>query len=142
MTQSLAYILEWLKKLRTLPSLGRLPNICLLTDIFFTVSLPMSEVTHQHFTRHAQHVGMQVPRVVTSANCTNSFYVANFLYRTIPAHVRDLQVSLSLYKKLITAWLVEVGADYAELHEYVKLLTDTFYTSTVSELVFPRPCVY
>ncbi|KAG8284931.1 hypothetical protein J6590_091873 [Homalodisca vitripennis] len=81
----------------------------------------ITDVTYQH----AQHVGMQVPRVVKAANGANSFYVANFLQRTIPAYIRDLQV----------------GADYAELliyPEYVqydKLLTETINTSTVLKIV-------
>ncbi|KAG8337921.1 hypothetical protein J6590_012471 [Homalodisca vitripennis] len=36
------------------------------------------------------------------------------LRQNIPQHIRDLQVSLSAYRNLVSNWLLEVGAEHAE----------------------------
>ncbi|KAG8250897.1 hypothetical protein J6590_092650 [Homalodisca vitripennis] len=56
---------------------------------------------------------MKIPRVVKATILC--VYVVNFLYRTIPSQIKDLQVSPDLYTNMITAYMLEVGADYAEL---------------------------
>ncbi|KAG8334576.1 hypothetical protein J6590_087144 [Homalodisca vitripennis] len=74
----------------------------------------VTPVTHRYFTRNAVSVGLQAPRVVKSYNYTNPYYIANFLLRNIPQHIRDLQVPLSAYKNRVSVWLLEVGAEHAE----------------------------
>ncbi|KAG8292649.1 hypothetical protein J6590_034842 [Homalodisca vitripennis] len=74
----------------------------------------VTPVTHRYFTRNAVSVGLQAPRVVKSYNYTNPYYIANFLLRNIPQHIRDLQVPLSAYKNRVSVWLLEVGAEHAD----------------------------
>jgi hypothetical protein len=71
-------------------------------------------IAHNYNTRRAVDIGAQVPRVFKSANLSNIFYVANFIYRNIPPWIRNLQVSKSVFKRVITEWLLELGLDRAD----------------------------
>lgn len=86
----------------------------LLVYTYSNQDLIVTPITHNYPTRGAVNVGMQVPRVFKSANLTNAFYIANFLYRNIPSEIRDLQVSLPVYKRSVSSWLSEIGLDQSE----------------------------
>lgn len=42
---------------------------------------------------------------------TNSYFVANSLYKNTPADIRDLQAA---YKKVVTGWLLGVGSEFTK----------------------------
>lgn len=86
----------------------------LLIFCYKNENLIVAPVTHTYRTRSAVGVGLQVPRVVKSINLTNAFYIANFLLRKIPPEIRSLQVPLTAYKRILTAWLAEIGPVIAE----------------------------
>lgn len=108
------YSTELLFKETHLLSLRQLYIKTVLIYVFAHREQVLAPVAHQYNTRRAVNVGAQVPRVVKSANLSNSFYVANFLYRNIPSWIRNLQVSKNIYKRVITDWLFELGLDRAE----------------------------
>lgn len=77
-------------------------------NIFFTL------IAHNYITRNSQDIGIQVPRVFKSINYTSPFYIANILQRNVPAEIREARVSVTVYKRLITAWLLGLGPDLVE----------------------------
>lgn len=74
----------------------------------------VTPIAHNYPTRNALNVGCHIPQVVKSVNYTNSFYIANFLYRNIPAEIREAEVAINVYRRLVTAWLLETGSEHAE----------------------------
>jgi len=74
----------------------------------------LTKTSHHYNTRNARNIGICVPRMVKTINNTNSFYQATVLYRNIPREIRNLQVSVNQYKRLVTAWLVETGIERSE----------------------------
>lgn len=86
----------------------------LLVYTQFNKSLIVSCVTHNYSTRNALNIGAQVPRTVKAINFTNAFYLSNILYRNIPGEIRDLQVTMSRYKSIVAAWLLETGPERSE----------------------------
>src|SRR5436190_7588529 len=83
----------------------------ILTFIRYNRELVIDPITHHHFTRNAAHFGMQVPQLVKSVNLTNSYFLANTIFRNTPMEIRDIQGSDSLFAQRVAAWLWEIGPD-------------------------------
>lgn len=86
--------------------------------------LIITSASHSYQTRSALSIGTQMPRIVKSINNTNSYYLANVLYRNIPAEIRDQQGSVIVYKKRVTAWLLGLGSEQTE-----DLLKSVYYNT-------------
>ena len=86
----------------------------LLTYTYSHKDLVLVPVVHRYHTRNAVIVGLQVPRAVKSVCYSNSFFIANFVYRNIPPEIRNLQVSNQVFKKIVHDWLVVTGSEHAE----------------------------
>lgn len=108
------YPTELLFKETSILTLRQLYVKTLLTYTFLHKELVLTPISHSYQTRNAQNIGIQMPRVTKSCNNTNSFFIANFLYRNIPAEIRDAEMSISSFKRLITAWLINLGSDNVE----------------------------
>jgi hypothetical protein len=108
------YSTELLFRETKLLSLRQLYIKTILIFIYNHKEQIVTPVTHHYNTRAAANVGAQVPRVVKSVNLSNVFYVANFIYRNIPQWIRNLQVSIHVFKRVVTQWLQESGLDRAE----------------------------
>jgi len=76
--------------------------------------LILTPINHNHFTRNAAQIGIQVPQLVKSVNITNSFFLANVILRNSPPEIRDMQGSDSVFVWRGTTWLWEIGPDRSE----------------------------
>lgn len=65
----------------------------LIIYVFSKKDSVISPIPHSYLTRHAQNVGTYMPCIVKIVNHTNSFFIANFLYRNIPTEIRDINTS-------------------------------------------------
>lgn len=60
-----------------------------------------------------------------SINHTNSFFIANFLYKNIPSEIRDLDVLVDVFKRVVAEWLLTVRSENVEiLSTWAQLLLD------------------
>lgn len=96
--------------------------ICVYT--FSNKDLVITPTAHNYLTRNAQNIGVQVPKVMKAANYNNSYYIANYLYRNLPVHIRDAEVSVNAFKRLVTNWLLQIGTQHAEA-----LMTSVYSTT-------------
>src|SRR5436190_8790538 len=76
--------------------------------------LILTPINHNHFTRNAAQIGIQVPQLVKTVNLTNSYFLANVILRNSPPEIRDMQGCDSVFVRRVTTWLCEIGPDRSE----------------------------
>lgn len=72
-----------------------------------------------------------------SINHTNSFFIANFLYKNILSVIRDLDVLVDVFKHVVAEWLLTVRSEKVE-----SLSTWAVYSATTSPFVFVAHLIY
>lgn len=90
----------------------------LLIHTFCNKSKILSEITHTHNTRYALSIGINTPQLSKAFSKTNSYYIANTLYRNICKYYRHMQLfhvnSISAFKIRTNKWLLQMGNQVVE----------------------------
>lgn len=77
------------------------------------------EIPHNYPTRHKINYGYSMPKLKHGSELTNSFYLAQVVYRNLPNYLRDAESdSDAIYKRKVDKWLYHIGwvATEALLH--------------------------
>lgn len=71
----------------------------------------LTDTQHLYLTRHRTHYGFNTVRLTISLELTNSYYLAQIIYRNLPQHIKLAEGdSDAVYKLKVGRWLYRIGS--------------------------------